>query len=69
MVDALENHRRIGVVVVMVFEVDTHALIVAQVFALELVIGIGRIRQRQEPVGVLDDPFGVDAHVVGNHVR
>ena len=68
-VDPLEDHRRIGVVVVMIFEDDSHALVVTQVFALKLVIGVGRIRQRQEPVGVLDDPFGVDAHVVGNHVR
>ena len=39
-----------------------------QVGAVEGVGGEGAVVEADEPVGMLDDPVGVDAHVVGHHV-
>ena len=67
-VGALEHHRRVGLVPVAVLDLDPDARVVAQVGAVEGVAGERRVIGLQEPVGVLDHPAGIDAHVVGHHV-
>ena len=67
-VHPLEHDRRVRPVPVMVLEEDRDPVVPGQVRATERV---GRIRRRpelEEPVRVLDDPAGVDAHVVRDHV-
>ena len=66
---ALEDHRRVGGVPVVVLDVDADVRIVGQVRAVEAVRGVGRIRPGQEPVRVLHDPARVDPHVIRDHVR
>ena len=53
----------------MVLEADLDAVVLAQVLAAELVGGVGRLGQGDEPLRVLDHPARIDAHVVGHHVR
>ena len=65
----LEHHGRVAVVPVVVLEADLDALVLGEVLAVERVAGVGRLGQREEPLGVLDHPARVDAHVVGHHVR
>ena len=68
LVEALERDRRVGVVPVVVLEHDPDPRVVGQVGTGVGVGGVGRLRERQEPVRVLDDPARVDAHVVRDHV-
>jgi hypothetical protein len=65
---ALEGHRSVGVVVVVVLDVDPDALVGRQVRSVVGVRRIWWIRARHEPVGMLHDPARIDAHVVGHHV-
>jgi hypothetical protein len=51
-----------------VLDLDRHPVVVAQVAAAERIDGVGGLGQVHEPVGVLDHPARVDAHVVGHHV-
>jgi hypothetical protein len=67
-VEPLEHDGRVAVVPVVVLEDDTGRLVGRQVRARERVRRIGRLRQRQEPLGMVDDPPGIDAHMVGDHV-
>ena len=67
-VGALEDDRGVRPVPVVVLEDDGDPLVPGQVGAAEAVRREGRRRQAEEPIGVLDDPAGVDAHVVGDHV-
>ena len=64
----LEADRGVGVVPVVILEADLHAVVLGEVLAAERVRGIGRLRRREEPLRVLDDPAGVETHVVGDHV-
>ncbi len=67
-VEPLEHDCRVAVVPVVVLEHDPDPLVRRQVRATERVGGVGRLGQRQEPLGMLDDPARIDAHVVGDHV-
>ena len=67
-VDALEHDRGVAVVPVVILEDDRHPLVGRQVRSGERVDRVGRLVERQEPLGMLDDPARVDAHVVGDHV-
>jgi hypothetical protein len=67
-VEALERHRRVGVVPVVILEHDPDPRIVREIGARVRVRVVGRLGERQEPVGVLHHPARVDAHVVGHHV-
>ena len=67
-VAALEDDGGIGLLVVVVFDLDLDARVVGEIGTVEAVGGIGRVAARDEPVGMLDDPGRVDAHVVGHHV-
>ena len=64
-----EDHRRVGAVPVVVLDLDVDPAVLRQVRAGERVRGERRVGQRDEPIGVLDDPARVDAHVVRDHVR
>ena len=67
-IDPLEDDRRVAVVPVVVLEDDAHPRVGREVRPFEGVDGVGRLGQRQEPLGMVDDPVRVDAHVVGDHV-
>ena len=67
-VHPLEDDRGVAVVVVVVFQEDADAGVVAEVGPVEGVVGEGAVGQAEETVGVFDDPSGVDGHVVGDHV-
>ena len=65
---ALEHDRRVRAIPVVVLQEDRDAVVPRQVRPVER---IGRERGRaelEEPVGMLDDPARVDAHVVRDHV-
>jgi hypothetical protein len=63
-----EGYGGVGLIVIMVFDFDFDAGVAGEVGAVEAVGGEGRFPAVEEPVGVFDDPVGVDAHVVGDHV-
>ena len=63
-----EDHGGIGLLVVVVFDLDLDAAVVREIGSVEGVGGIGRIPARDKPLRVLDDPGRVNAHVVGHHV-
>jgi hypothetical protein len=65
---SLEDHRRVAVVPVAIFDVDAHAGIGGEVLAVEGIARKGGLAGLDKPVGVLNDPLGVDAYVVGHHV-
>ena len=67
-VEPLEDDRRVAVVPVVVLEDDPDPRVRRQVGAGVRVGRVGRLRQRQEPLRVFDDPARIDAHVVGHHV-
>ena len=67
-VAALEDHGGIGLLVVVAFDLDLDARVGRKVGTIEVVGGIRQVRARDEPVGMLDDPGRIDAHVVGHHV-
>ena len=52
----------------MILDLDFDAAVVGEIGAFEAVGGIGRVRAGDEPLGMLDDPGRIDAHVVGHHV-
>ena len=68
-VAALEDDRGVGVVPVVVFEADLHALVVGQVLARVRVGGERRLGDPDEPIRIVDHPVRIDPHVVGDHVR
>jgi hypothetical protein len=68
LVAAAEDDGGVGLLVVVVFDLDFDAAVVGEIGAVEAVGGVGRILARDEPLGMFDDPGRVDAHVVGHHV-
>ncbi len=68
MVAEAEGDGGVGLVVVVVFDLDLDAGVGGEVGAVEAVGGEGAFPAVDEPVGVFDDPGGIDAHVVGDHV-
>ena len=67
-VAAAKDDGGVGLLEVVVFDLDFDAAVVGEIGAVEAVGGIGRFPAGDEPVGMLDDPGRVDAHVVGHHV-
>jgi hypothetical protein len=67
-VAAAKDHGRIGLLVVVVFDLDLHARIAGEIGAFKAVRRIGRILPRDEPLRMLDHPRRIDAHVIGHHV-
>ena len=67
-VAAAKDDGGIGLLEVVVFDLDFDAAVVGEIGAVEAVGGIGRLAAGDEPVGMLDDPGRIDAHVVGHHV-
>ena len=63
-----EGDGGVGLVVVVVVDLDLDARVGGEVGAVEAVGGEGALPAMDEPVGMLDDPGRVDAHVVGHHV-
>ncbi len=55
-VDPLEDHRRVAVVPVVVLEHDLGAVVGREIRTAERVDRIGRLREREEPFRVLQDP-------------
>ena len=68
MVAQAEGDGGVGLVVVVVFDFDFDAAVGREVGPGEAVDGERAVPARDEPVGMLDDPGRVDAHVVGHHV-
>ena len=68
LVAAAEDHRGVGLLEVVVLDLDLDAPVVREIGPVEAVGRIGRIRARDEPLRMLDHPGRVDAHVVGHHV-
>ncbi len=68
-VEALEDDRGVGTVVVVVLEPDAYAAVPREVAAVELVAGEGTLLGLHEELGPLAHPGRVDAGVVGHHVR
>ena len=67
-VAAAEDDRSIGLLEVVILNFDFDAAIVREIRAVEGVGGVGRVLAGDEPVGMLDYPGRIDAHVVGHHV-
>ena len=67
-VAAAEDHGGVGLLKVVVFNLDLHAPVVGEIGTVEAVGGIGRLWPGDEPLRVLDHPGRIDAHVVGHHV-
>ncbi len=67
-IQAPEDHRSVGAVEVMIFDLDFHAVIAGHIRPVKTVSGKRAVGQREEPVRMLDDPARIDAHVVGHHV-
>ncbi len=67
-VPAAEHDCRVRVVPVVILEIDLDARIRRQVGPVEGVRRVRRLGDGQEPLGVLDHPARVDAHVVRDHV-
>ena len=63
-----EGDGGVGLVVVVVVDLDLDARVGGEIWAVEAVGGEGALPAMDEPVGMLDDPGRVDAHVVGHHV-
>ena len=53
---AFEDNRRIGMIVVMIFQNNLDAIIIRQAFAIKGICGIWRLRSGQEPIRMFDDP-------------
>ena len=64
-----EHDGGVARVPVVVLEEDLDGRIGRQVRPAERVRRVGSLRDRQEPIRVLDDPARVDPHVVRDHVR
>ena len=67
-VAALEDHGGVGLLEVVILDFDLDAPVMGEIGTIEAVGGIGRVRARDEPLRMLDDPGRIDAHVVGHHV-
>ena len=67
-VAAAKDDGGVGLLEVVVFDFDFDAAVAGEIGTVEAVGGIGRVPARDEPLGMLDDPGRVDAHVVGHHV-
>ena len=63
-----EDYGGVGAVVVVVFELDFDAGVVGKVGPFEGVDGEGGFGAGDEEVGLVHDPVGIDAHVIGDHV-
>ena len=67
-IDAPKDHRGVAAIPVVVLDAHRDAVVVRQFRALERVRGVGTVGALQEPLGVLQHPTGVDAHMVRHHV-
>ncbi len=67
-VDAFEDHGSVSPVVIAVLEVDTHAVVAAEIGTGERIGGEGTVLERDESIGMIDHPMRVDAHMVGDHI-
>ena len=63
-----EGDRGVGLVVVAIVDLDLDAAVAGEVGPVEAVGREGALPAMEEPVGMLDEPGRVDAHVVGHHV-
>src|ERR1700677_4357819 len=52
----------------MIFDLDLHPAVAGEIGPLKAVRRIGAVGAGHEPLRVLDDPAGIDAHMIGNHV-
>ncbi len=67
-IHALKDHRRIAVIVVVVFQKHADAVIPRQIGTIEGVGGIRAVWQANKPIGMLDHPASINAGMVGHHV-
>src|SRR6185437_16952484 len=58
----------IGLVVVVVLDFDFDAAIARKIGSIETIGREGIFPSVEKPIGMLDNPIGVNAHVVRNHV-
>ena len=65
---AAEHDGGVGLVPVALLDEHADARILGEIRPAELVAGEGRLRGLDEPVGVVHDPLGVDADMIGHHV-
>ncbi len=68
LVAAAEDDGGVGLGVVVILDFDFDAAVGGEVGAFEAVGRVGGFPAGDEPLGMLDDPGRIDAHVVGNHV-
>ena len=68
LIDAFEDHGRVAVIEVVIFQVDSDAPIPRPIRSVEGVRREWRIIERDKPIGMFDHPVGIDPHVVGHHV-
>ena len=68
MVAQPEDNGCIGLVVVVVFNLDLDAAVGGKIRPVEAVGRERALPAIEKPVGMVDHPVGVDAHVVRNHV-
>src|SRR5580692_11219507 len=65
---AAENYGRIGLLVVMILNLYLDPAVAGEVRSFKAVGRIRAVGTGHEPFRVVDDPAGIDAHVVGDHV-
>ena len=68
LVDAAEDDGGVGLLEVVVVDFDFDAAVGGEIGPVEAVGRVGRVRAGDEPLGMLDNPGRIDAHVVGHHV-
>ncbi len=66
---AFENHRGICAVVIVVIQVNPHALIPRKVCPIERIGRKWAVIKCDKPIWMFDDPGRIDAHMVRYHVR
>ena len=67
-IDSLEDDGCIASIVIMVFEIDPHLSVPRKIRPVEAIGGERAVIQGDEPVGMLDDPSGIDSHMIGYHI-
>ena len=68
-INPFEDHSSIGIIEVVIFQVNAHTVIPRQVNPAEIVRREGAVIERNKPIGMLNDPTRIDTHVIGNHIR
>src|ERR1700761_1591461 len=67
LVTAPEDHGGVVLLVIMIVDLDLYPPVTRKVRSLKTIGGLRAIGTGHEPLRMLDDPAGIDAHVVGNH--